>query len=366
DKAQPLSLRYIIFGGEALDVGSLAPWFDAFGDGQPQLVNMYGITETTVHVSHRLLTVNDLPRGVSSPLGSVISDLSWYVLDGAGQPVNKGCNGELHVGRAGLARGYLNRPALTAERFIPDPLDTSERGGGRLYRTGDLACYHSDGVIEYIGRIDHQVKIRGFRIELGEIEARLQEHEFVREAVVIDIDGPGGQQLVVYLVADTNRSGDAEQQAALRTALRNHLKETLPDYMVPAHLLFIGQLPLTPNGKLDRKALPAPDANQLQQAYIAPQSKLEQQVATIWADVLKVEKVGMNDNFFELGGHSLLVISVLSRLQLSLGQKVAAALLFQHPTLAAFCQSLDTESASVFEAKLQRLDLFAEELEETE
>ncbi|NWC07084.1 AMP-binding protein, partial [Pseudomonas sp. G1002] len=164
------ALRYVVFGGEALDVKSLRPWFERFGDSAPQLINMYGITETTVHVTYRPLSVADLELDASSPIGEPIADLSWYLLDGELNPVAKGCIGELYVGRAGLARGYLKRGDLTALRFIPDPFGES---GARLYRTGDLAQYRSDGVIEYIGRIDHQVKIRGFRIELGEIEARL-------------------------------------------------------------------------------------------------------------------------------------------------------------------------------------------------
>ncbi|KIU47930.1 hypothetical protein QV12_19520, partial [Pseudomonas putida] len=251
-----------------------------------------------------------------------------------------------------------------ALRFVPDPFDRSVQGGGRLYRTGDLARYRGDGVIEYVGRIDHQVKIRGFRIELGEIEARLQEHPAIREAVVLDIDGATGKQLVAYLLA----AGpvEAAQQSALRTGLREHLKGVLPDYMVPAHLMFLEAWPLTGNGKLDRRALPRPDANQLQQAYVAPHSEREQQVAAIWAQVLQVEQVGLTDNFFELGGHSLLVLSVLSRLQLSLGLKVETQVLFQYPVLAAFCEQLDQGNSVDFEDTLRRLDLFAEDLEDAQ
>ncbi|TBV09727.1 non-ribosomal peptide synthetase [Stutzerimonas kirkiae] len=336
EKSQKLSLRYIIFGGEALDVTSLAPWFEEFGDRQPQLVNMYGITETTVHVTYRPIRLTDVDKYTVSPIGEVIPDLSWYLLDGNLGVATPGCHGELHIGRAGLARGYFHRPALTAERFIPDPFDNSEQGGGRLYRAGDLARYRADGVIEYVGRIDHQVKIRGFRIELGEIEARLQEHKAVREAVVIDIEGPTGKQLVGYLVADTRFSGELEQQATLRSSLRDYLKEVLPDYMVPAHLLFLDKLPLTPNGKLDRKELPKPDASQLQQKYVAPRNELEQQLAAIWADVLKVEKVGLTDNFFELGGHSLLATQVISRIRQTLNIELPLRTLFESPVLAEF------------------------------
>ncbi|TBV11413.1 non-ribosomal peptide synthase/polyketide synthase [Stutzerimonas kirkiae] len=336
EKAQALPLRYVIFGGEALDVGSLEPWFEAFGDRRPQLVNMYGITETTVHVTYRPISFEDLNKEAISPIGEVIPDLSWYLLDGNLGVAIPGCHGELHIGRAGLARGYHHRPALTAERFIPDSFDNSEQGGGRLYRTGDLARYCTDGVIEYIGRIDHQVKIRGFRIELGEIEAQLQSHETVREAVVIDIDGPSGKQLAAYLVSIADQAVTAEQQGELRTSLRDYLKEVLPDYMVPAHLLFLDRLPLTPNGKLDRKALPKPDASQLQQEFVAPQSELEQQIAAIWADVLKIGKVGLTDNFFELGGHSLLATQVISRIRQTLNIELPLRTLFEAPVLTEF------------------------------
>uniref|UniRef100_UPI003F606BA9 amino acid adenylation domain-containing protein n=1 Tax=Pseudomonas sp. LRF_L74 TaxID=3369422 RepID=UPI003F606BA9 len=332
DKAQPLSLRYVVFGGEALDVSSLAPWFDAFGDRQPQLVNMYGITETTVHVTYRPISREDLSKEGVSPIGEVIPDLSWYLLDSNLGVAAPGCQGELHVGRAGLARGYHQRADLTALRFIPDPFDTSEQGGGRLYRTGDLARYRADGVIEYAGRIDHQVKIRGFRIELGEIEAQLQAYESVRDVVVIDIEGPNGKQLVGYLVAEVGKAEHSEQQTLLRAALRDHLKANLPDYMVPTHLLFLEKMPLTPNGKLDRKALPKPGASQLHQEYVAPQSELEQQIAAIWADVLKVDKVGLTDNFFELGGDSIISIQVVSRAR-QMGIRFTPKELFQHQTV---------------------------------
>ncbi|KFE51148.1 AMP-binding protein, partial [Pseudomonas syringae] len=289
---QNLALRYVIFGGEALDVPSLKSWFDHFGDQSPQLINMYGITETTVHVTYRPITQADLNHS-NSPIGAPLADLSWYLLDGALNPVPKGCIGELYVGGPGLARGYLNRRDLTATRFIPNLF---AEDGSRLYRTGDLARYRTDGSIDYLGRSDHQVKIRGFRIELGEIEAQLLAQPQVRQAVVLAQDTASGQQLVAYVVADEST----------RENLRTALKDNLPDYMVPAHLIFLQSLPLTANGKLDRKALPAPDASHQQGEYVAPQTQLEQQIAAIWQDVLKLERVGLTDNFFELGGHSLL------------------------------------------------------------
>ncbi|MFF6593189.1 amino acid adenylation domain-containing protein, partial [Pseudomonas aeruginosa] len=292
---QQPALRYVIFGGEALDLQSLRPWFQRFGDRQPQLVNMYGITETTVHVTYRPVSEADLEGGLVSPIGGTIPDLSWYILDRDLNPVPRGAVGELYIGRAGLARGYLRRPGLSATRFVPNPFPGG--AGERLYRTGDLARFQADGNIEYIGRIDHQVKVRGFRIELGEIEAALAGLAGVRDAVVLAHDGVGGTQLVGYVVADS-----AEDAERLRESLRESLKRHLPDYMVPAHLMLLERMPLTVNGKLDRQALPQPDASLSQQAYRAPGSELEQRIAAIWAEILGVERVGLDDNFFELGG----------------------------------------------------------------
>ena len=351
-----LALRYIVFGGEALDVGSLAPWFNHFGDSQPTLINMYGITETTVHVTYRPVCREDLQRDGVSPIGEVIPDQSLYLLDADFNIAAPGCHGELHVGQAGLARGYHRRASLTAERFVPDPFDGSEQGGGRLYRTSDLARYRMQGAIEYAGRIDHQVKVRGFRIELGEIEARLQEHSQVREAVVLALDGPSGTQLVAYLIPAQAPT------AALRDSLREHLKATLPEHMVPAHQVFLESLPLTANGKLDRRALPSPDATQLQQLFVAPQTPLEQDVAAIWADVLKLERVGLNDNFFELGGHSLLAVQATQRVQLLLGLEVPLSALFAAGRLADYVATM-AGLAPASAADVDELSDFLAELE---
>ncbi|MBX8487966.1 non-ribosomal peptide synthetase [Pseudomonas cichorii] len=332
DSDKALALRSVIFGGEALDVTSLAPWFERFGDQSPQLINMYGITETTVHVTYRPITQADT-LSAASPIGEAIPDLSWYVLDADFNPVALGCSGELHIGHAGLARGYHNRAALTAERFVPDPFS---QDGGRLYRTGDLARYRAEGVIEYAGRIDHQVKIRGFRIELGEIEARLQAQASVREVIVLALDG----QLAAYLVLqDLN-----VDPQTLREELKAELKAHLPDYMVPTHFVVLDAMPLTGNGKLDRKALPKPDASQLQSRYVEPQSELEQQLAAIWADVLKVERVGLNDNFFELGGHSLVAVQVLVRVREQLQHEVSLKELFEQPCVAGLVAVIEQKN----------------------
>ncbi|AMA46430.1 hypothetical protein APT63_12830 [Pseudomonas sp. 22-AL-CL-001] len=318
-------LRHVAFGGEALEVGTLAPWFERFGDQAPRLVNMYGITETTVHVTYRPLSKADLAQGASSPIGVPIPDQRLYVLDAELNPVAPGCIGELYVGGEGLARGYLGRAGLSATRFIADPFGEE---GARLYRSGDLARWRADGVVEYVGRLDHQVKIRGFRIELGEIQARLQALPQVREAVVLAQDGPSGAQLVGYVVPHA----PVQDVAAWRDALKAGLREDLPEYMVPAHLLLLERLPLTANGKLDRRALPAADASLLQQAYVAPQSDLERRIAAVWADVLRLEQVGSNDNFFELGGDSIVSIQVVGRARQA-GIHFTPKDLFQHQTV---------------------------------
>ncbi|MCL9799575.1 non-ribosomal peptide synthase/polyketide synthase [Pseudomonas sp. AKS31] len=333
------SLRYVVFGGEALEVQSLRPWFERFGDRAPTLINMYGITETTVHVTYRPLSMADLQQNHSSPIGEPIVDLSWYLLDGSLNLVPQGCIGELYIAGAGLARGYLNQAGMTATRFVPDPFNP--QAGERLYRTGDLARLRGDGVIEYIGRIDHQVKIRGFRIELGEIEAQLLKHAEVREAVVLAVDGISGQQLATWIVA--NEVPDGEGQAALRDSIKAHLRESLPDYMVPVSWAFLERLPLTANGKLDRKQLPHPEVAQVQEVYAAPRNELEQRLAEIWQDVLKVERVGLNDNFFELGGDSIISIQVVSRARQA-GIRFTPKDIFQHQTvqrLATVAQQSD-------------------------
>ncbi|WP_460141186.1 non-ribosomal peptide synthase/polyketide synthase [Pseudomonas sp. S2_E01] len=298
-----------------------------------QVWNLYGPTETTIWSAAWQLT-EDQRRPY---LGQPIANTTLYILGDELAPNPAGAIGELLIGGDGLARGYHDRPALTAERFLPDPFGQ----GSRLYRTGDLARYRHDGVLEYMGRIDHQVKIRGFRIELGEIEARLLEQPDVREVVVLAQEALGSQQLVAYVVAPQLDLDDPEAQQQRRDQLKSALKGCLPEFMVPAYLLFLAHLPLTPNGKLNRKALPAADVNQLQAQYRAPRSEREQQVAAIWQDVLKLERVGLDDNFFELGGHSLLVTQVVSRVRRLLDIQVPLRSLFEHSVLADFVQALD-------------------------
>ncbi|HEX5107390.1 MAG TPA: amino acid adenylation domain-containing protein [Vicinamibacterales bacterium] len=299
---QALALRFVIFGGEALDMRTLGPWFARHGDQQPQLVNMYGITETTVHVTCRPLSRADLAGG--SVIGVPIPDLQLYVLDPRGEPAPIGIAGELYVGGAGLARGYLRRPELTSERFVTDHL--TGRPGRRLYRTGDVARRLPDGDIEYLGRLDNQVKIRGFRIELGEIESVLTEHPAIREAVVVTRDDPaGGKRLVAYFTG---------RPAPSVSVVREHLGHRLPSYMVPAALVALEAMPLTDHGKIDRRALPEPESErpELATSYVAPATPAEETLAAIWTQVLGVERIGVHDNFFALGGDSILSIRVLS------------------------------------------------------
>ncbi len=336
-----LSLRVIILGGEALSPLTLMPWFARHGDRSPQVINMYGITETTIHVTYHPLTSADLSPAIGTVIGTPIPDLQVYLLDERLQLVPIGVPGEIYVGGAGLARGYLNRPALTAERFIPHPF--SNEPGARLYKTGDLARYRSDGHIEYLGRRDHQVKLRGYRIELGEIEAALARHPGVREAVVIArADTPGDQRLIAYIVGD-------QAPAPQTVDLRRFLKETLPAYMLPAAIVPLDALPLTPNGKLDRAALPAPDHTRPRggDASVPPRTPLEELLAAIWADILGVPRVGAHDDFFALGGHSLLATQVVSRIRERLHVEVALRALFEAPTvgeLAGRIEALDDQT----------------------
>jgi amino acid adenylation domain-containing protein len=331
-----LNLRLVIFGGEALELKSLKPWFGRHGDARPQLVNMYGITETTVHVTYRPLREGDLAEAPGSVIGGPIHDLQVYILDRHMRPAPVGVPGEMYIGGAGLARGYLNRPALTAERFVPHSFDSAP--GGRLYRTGDLARYLPGGDIEYLGRSDHQVKIRGFRIELGEVQAAVEQHPSVRESVaVVGETAEGDKRLVVYYVA----SGDVDA-----ARLRAFLKERLPEYMMPQAFVSLEALPLTPNGKLDRKALPPPDAAHAPAAHDAggePRTAVEEIVADIWGQVLGVERVGLRDDFFELGGHSLLATRVLSRMREALGVEVSVRAIFENPTVEGLSEVAEAE-----------------------
>ncbi|OAB38471.1 amino acid adenylation domain-containing protein [Paenibacillus glacialis] len=330
---QELALRYLIFGGEALELGRLDDWYDRHGDEAPRLINMYGLTETTVHVSYMELDRNSALHRGNSLIGHSIPDLRVYVLDDALQPVPTGVTGEMYVAGHGLARGYWQRPGLTAERFVADPYG---RPGTRMYRTGDLAKRLSDGSLDYLGRADQQVKIRGFRIEPGEIEAILGRHpEIEQVGVVVREDQPGDKRLVAYVVSAVGTATDSVE-------LRRYVGAILPDYMVPSAIISMDVLPLTPNGKLDRKALPAPDFSLVLDGR-GPRTPQEEVLCELFAEVLGLKRVGIDDGFFELGGHSLLAVRLMSRIREALGRDPGIGILFEAPTVATLAEKLDME-----------------------
>ncbi|HJX27269.1 MAG TPA: amino acid adenylation domain-containing protein, partial [Thermoanaerobaculia bacterium] len=330
-------LRLVIFGGEALDLPSLAPWFARHGEERPRLVNMYGITETTVHVTYRPLRTTDAHGERRGGIGAPIPDLGLYVLDPWLRPAPVGVPGELVVGGAGLARGYLGRPELTAERFVPDPV--SGRAGARLYRSGDLGRFLPDGDVEYLGRIDQQVKIRGFRIELGEIQAALEEHPVVRQAVVLPKEEPGGERRLLAFLAV--RPGSEPSVGDLRAALARRL----PDYMVPAGFIFVDDLPLTRNGKVDRKALLAMAVlgRDEEVAYAPPRNATQKTLVEVWQEVLGLDRIGIDDRFFSLGGDSILSIRVCA-LARQHGLSLALNQLFEHQTVRELAENLGEET----------------------
>jgi amino acid adenylation domain-containing protein len=312
-------------GGEALATDLSRTLLERTGE----LWNLYGPTETTIWSSMRRVSLTeDMPTVVVS-IGGPIANTQIYILDGYGAPVPVGVTGELYIGGAGVARGYLNREELTAERFLPDPF--SSEPGARMYRTGDIGRWRADGNIEFLGRNDAQVKIRGYRIELGEIEARLAQHAAVREAVVVAREESGERRLVAYYTRVAGHESSVGE-------LRAWLQARLPEYMVPGAYVALDELPLTPNGKLDRRALPSPELDAyLTRGYEAPEGEVEEILAGIWQELLKVERVGRHDNFFELGGHSLLAIAVVTKLK-GVGMEVNLLMIFKHPQLKEFAK----------------------------
>jgi len=331
-----LNLRYVIFGGEALELSMLKDWFEDHGDEQPRLINMYGITETTVHVTYRPLKKEDSINKSGSIIGKPIRDLSLYLLDEQMEPVPTGVSGELYVGGAGLARCYLNRDELTKERFISNPF-----GSGRLYKTGDLARRLPDSDLEFIGRVDRQEKIRGFRIELGEIESVLLKSPGVQSAtVIVREDKPGDKRLTAYIVRKENN------ETATVESLHTSCQDRLPDYMVPGSLIFLPSLPLTSNGKLDYKALPEPNALALADAdddCILPSTDLEKTLCSMWSEVLDVDTIGINQNFFELGGHSLVATQLISRIRVKFSIELSITSLFDEPTVEGLTKIITDE-----------------------
>ncbi|MGZ5075413.1 MAG: amino acid adenylation domain-containing protein [Methylobacter sp.] len=308
-------------GGEALTTDLSEQLVGSVGE----LWNLYGPTETTIWSTCRFIHDSRGELYSFESIGKPIDNTQIYILDAQLQPVPQGIPGEIYIGGAGVTRGYLNRPEMTAERFVPDPF--SDQVGARMYKTGDLACRLADGSIDYLGRNDFQVKIRGFRIEIGEIEITLRQHPQLREvAVGVYEPAPGDKRLAAYLVAD-NELAPSE--------LRDFLKPKLPEFMLPSAFVFLDALPLTPNGKLDRKALPEPDQSlQASDAeFTPPRNSMEQQLAEIWAEILKIDRIGVHDNFFALGGHSLLAVKVIAEINKRLNMDLALSVIYQSPTI---------------------------------
>jgi len=336
----PLSLRFVIFGGEALQYRKLAPWFQRHGDTAPRLINMYGITETTVHVTYRAIAAGEAESVQESLIGEPIPDLQIHLLDASRSPVAQGEVGEMYIGGEGVARGYHNRPQLNEERFIPDPFAASPVA--RLYRTGDLARVRGDGEMVYLGRNDSQVKINGFRIELGEVEAALAEVPGVQQScVVAHTDSDGTQRLAVYFVA-------APETAITARSLGTFFALRMPAHMRPSFYTQLETLPITVNGKLDAAALPPPSPSMPSSEEGGSSqtlSETEEQVARILSGALDVKRIGLDDNFFDCGGTSLLLIKAHQRLQGLFSKPIPVTLMFECPTVRLLAKRLTTETS---------------------
>jgi amino acid adenylation domain-containing protein len=333
----PLSLRLVIFGGEALQFHSLRNWFKRHGDVKPQLVNMYGITETTVHVTYRVVRELDTQGEQDSLIGVPIPDLQIHLLNADLLPVRDGEVGEICVGGGGVAHGYLNRPELTSERFVPDPFGLP---GAKLYRSGDLAKRRADGELVYLGRGDNQVKINGFRIELGEVEAAISDFPGMQQVCVIGhLTHEGRQSLAAYFVM----SGEGQPTAG---DMSKFLSQRLPAQMMPSFYIQMDAIPLTGNGKVDRAALPKPTTGSKPVAATGhgtatSGSPLQNQIAQTWLEVLKASQVGFDDNFFDIGGTSVLLATVRSHLQERLGQSIPVTWMFEFTTIRTLAGRLE-------------------------
>ena len=341
-------IRLVIVGGDALPAATLRRW-QRTKLGKLRLLNAYGPTETTI-----TSTLFDIPHGYGEqesltrvPIGRPLAGRSAYILSRRLDLTPPGAVGELYIGGPLLARGYLNSPEQTAEKFVPDPW--SEIPGARLYRTGDLAGYNDDGQIEFLGRVDHQVKIRGFRIELAEIETVLSRLPEVKEAVVVARDDEGGEKRLVAYITPLQQS-DADRINA--GALRDALKATLPDYMIPSAFVALDELPTNINGKVDRLALPAPARGPAEQSdgYIAPETPMEKALAALLAETLNIDRVGMRDNFFDLGGHSLLAAQMVSRVRDVFQIEIPLSSLFDKPVVAELAKEIEAAVAVASEA----------------
>jgi amino acid adenylation domain-containing protein len=326
-QGKSLNLKYVIFGGEALSPGKLAQWKDRYP--RTKLINMFGITETTVHVTFKEITAGEIAGNISN-IGRPLPTLSTYVMDNHMELLPLGVAGELCVGGDGLGRGYLNKPGLSHLKFVKDPY----RPGRKIYRSGDLVRMSDNGEMEYLGRIDRQVKIRGYRIEPGEIQYRLTAIDYIREAVVTAMERrEGDKYLCAYVVSDK----DFEPPE-----LKNKLSDTLPDYMIPSYFVRLEKIPLTPNGKIDENALPEPGVKPGDD-YTAPRNEIEEKLAVIWADLLNIEKgvIGIDADFFDLGGHSLKATNLVVRIHKELEAKLRLVEIFQNPSIRQLARLIE-------------------------
>ncbi|MBT7408281.1 MAG: amino acid adenylation domain-containing protein, partial [Methylococcales bacterium] len=338
EKQRPLSLKTIVFGGETLDMSKLLPWINLYGDQQPRLINMYGITETTVHATYQQITRSHIESSSGNPIGIPIPDCQVHIVDQYGQLQPPGIPGEMWISGAGVASGYLKRPELSVEKFKT----ASFANNPFVYCSGDLARYRLDGRLEYIGRIDEQIKARGFRIELGEIEAVLNEHLAINESVVaLRQQSSDDPRIVAYLVLD-----DQIELTECLTDIRNFCKSQLAEYMVPSQYVAIDNIPLTNNGKVDRKALPEPEPINTEENYIAPETGLESQLGEIWSQLLGIKQIGRHQNFFEIGGHSLIATQLISRIKDQFTVELPLRVLFENPTIAELSDHLETSTAN--------------------
>lgn len=329
----PLALRYVIFGGEALNLRSLRRWVERFGDEQPQLINMYGITETTVHVTYRRIRTADIEVETDSLIGVPIPDLKIHLLDEDRNRVHRGSVGEMYIAGAGVAMGYLHRPELTAERFIPNFIDGS---GGTLYRSGDLARRRPDGELVYLGRADRQVKINGFRVEPGEIEAALAEFPGVQQACVTPVEAAEGALLLAAYFVAAHKIDQAAVAAMLNTRL--------PPHMRPTCFVQLSSLPLTVNGKVNREALPVPALLVNEFGPSAVGKPLARLIAEVWASVLQVPSVAESDNFFDSGGTSLQLLALRTALQQKFNRQIPVLWFFEHTSPAALAAQLSPDA----------------------
>ncbi|HLP45065.1 MAG TPA: condensation domain-containing protein, partial [Candidatus Kapabacteria bacterium] len=339
-----LSIRYVIFGGEALKPGRLKSWHQEYPD--IKLINMFGITETCVHVTYKEIGEPEIEGDISN-IGKPIPTLSTYIMDQYQKLIPMGIPGELYVGGEGVARGYLNRPELTAEKF---QFNRSYKSCKTyiLYKSGDLAQMNLNGEMIYLGRIDHQVKIRGFRIELGEIEGRLLKHKDIKEAVVIERNMPdGGLYLCAYIVPFEPQPGVSTLDLE-SSSLREFLAQELPDYMIPSYFVQLEKIPLTSNGKIDRNRLPEPGLHCTNKSYASPENEMQKKLAGIWQEVLlgnevhnKKTAISIDDNFFELGGHSLNATVIMAKIHKIFNVKVPLVEMFRHPTIRELAKIIE-------------------------